>query len=163
MVWHLGASSKVERATHPGAKAPRDRERLPLNTDRPQQSRRPLGPQDPNPGLPSTLHLRTTQGMTGKIINTGLEMHTSELSQPTGHWPSEQAPWGPSLAPTQRLLLSGAPSRAYSPVSGVAKPCCGLGLTFRQSPTELESNGVQKRGSKPGEAEPTGTIQCDCS
>lgn len=81
--------------------------------------------------------------MTGKIINTGLEMRTSELSQPTGHWPSEQAPWGPSLAPTQQLLLSGPVVQSPEGL-GVAKPCCGLGLTFRHSPTELVKRSPEK-------------------
>lgn len=63
MVWHLGASSKVECATHWKAKAPPDRGGLPLSTERPHPGQEALGPQDPNPGLPPTLHLRTVQGM----------------------------------------------------------------------------------------------------
>lgn len=85
MVWHLGASSKVKRATHQRAKAPRDGGPSPEHRQAPTE-------QGANPGLPSTLHLRATQGVTRKIINTDLEMRASELSQPAGHWPSEQAP-----------------------------------------------------------------------
>ena len=90
-----------------------------------------MGPQDPNPGLPSTLHLRTAQGMTGKITNTDSETRTPELGHPARYQPSEQAPREPPLLQPGSCCPWGAPSEpaAQSP-EGLRGGRALLGIRF---------------------------------
>lgn len=142
MVWHLGASSKVECATHWKAKAPPDRGGLPLSTERPHPGQEALGPQDPNPGLPPTLHLRTVQGMTREYGCYGLP----ECTHPEGHRPQTQAPREPSLTPT----LGSSPASPQLPPECLrgGKALLGWRSDFFKQPHRVRVPSSPERGNQ---------------